>query len=70
VSGEQEQELIAALERDFEGWHVWKGVGDTGWYAKRPRSSPPAVVGPYPLEALRDEVAQREAAHKRWELGR
>jgi hypothetical protein len=53
-----EQELIAALKREFPDWHVYKGVGEVGWYAQRPRSSPKWTVGPYPLWALGGKVGQ------------
>jgi len=66
-----EQELITALEAEFDGWQVFKGVGDVGWYMRRPRSSPPRVAGPAPLGSLREhvlaEIAEREEQHRQWE---
>jgi hypothetical protein len=60
------------LERDFPGWHVWRGVGTTGWYARRPKSSPPKVTGPHSsLGELRAELEERAAQQRRfdgWDL--
>jgi hypothetical protein len=40
------------------GWRYWRGVGDTGWYARRERSSPPIVLRAESLTELRDQVRQ------------
>jgi hypothetical protein len=48
---------LSDIERDFPGWHAWRGVGDTGWYARRERSSPPIVLRAESLEALRQQVS-------------
>ena len=45
--------------REFPGWHVWRGVSGL-YYARRPRTSPPAVVsGEDPVD-LRDEIIRAE----------
>jgi hypothetical protein len=44
------------IERDFPGWHAWRGVGDTGFYARRERSSPPIVLRAETLDDLRRQV--------------
>jgi len=33
----------AALEREFPGWHAWKGVNGL-WHARRPGTSPPLTA--------------------------
>ena len=37
---------------DWPNWQAWQGVEDVGFYARRPNSSPPRVVGPKPSLAL------------------
>jgi hypothetical protein len=44
------------LEREFPAWHAWRGVGDTGWHARRVKSSPPVVLRAESLTELRDQV--------------
>jgi hypothetical protein len=44
------------LMTEFPGWHVWEGVNSL-FYARRPRTSPPVVVGPgEDLMDLRDQI--------------
>ena len=39
------------------GWHLWRHVsGGDSWYARRPRSSPPKLIGPLPLAELLDAI--------------
>jgi hypothetical protein len=44
----------------YPHWSAWLGVADVGYYARRPMSSPPKVVGPLPTLA-RIGVAIAEA---------
>jgi hypothetical protein len=37
-------EQLAELETDFPSWSMWRGVGASGWYARRLKTSPPCVV--------------------------
>jgi hypothetical protein len=55
------------IERDFPDWHVWQGVAG-GWYARRPRSSPPKVAGPHGSpEELRAELEERAEQQRRFD---
>ncbi|HUZ38134.1 MAG TPA: hypothetical protein VMV17_17570 [Streptosporangiaceae bacterium] len=47
-----------AIEADHPGWQA---VALTGWYARRPRSSPPIVVKAPTLAGLREAIAARDA---------
>jgi len=49
------------VEAENPGWQVWRGVGSTGWYARRPLSSPPVVVKAVSAASLREAIAVREA---------
>jgi hypothetical protein len=45
----------------FPHWYAWLGVPGTGYYARRPRSSPPKVVGPLPtLAKVAAAIAEAE----------
>jgi hypothetical protein len=61
VSGDERAEL----ERDYPGWHAWRGVGDTGWYARRELSSPPIVLRAESLDDLRKQVRDYVAERAR-----
>jgi hypothetical protein len=37
-------EWWAPYAAEFRAWHAWCGVGETGYYARLPGSSPPLVV--------------------------
>ena len=50
---------LAALRAEFPAWEFWRHVAGAGWYARRPRSSPPVAVGPVPLPELADAVRAR-----------
>jgi hypothetical protein len=45
----------ASLEREFPGWHIWTGINGLK-YARRLKSSPPAVVRGEDWTDLRDQV--------------
>ena len=48
-----EPDVDVALIEEETGWHMWPMVtGDGRWYARRPRSSPPKVIGPAPLDVV------------------
>jgi hypothetical protein len=55
---EQADSGLDELEREFPAWHWWRGVGDTGFYARRPKSSPPIVLRAGSPEELREQVRQ------------
>jgi len=55
MSGSDDAEA-RAIAADNPGWQAWRGVGVTGWYARRPRSSPPIVVKAPTPDALRDAI--------------
>lgn len=44
---------------EFPQWHVWRGVGGLV-YARRPRTSPPAVVRGMDAVDLRDQIRRVE----------
>jgi hypothetical protein len=50
-----------AIEEDHPDWRAWRGVGETGWYARRQLSSPPVVLNAPTPEDLRVAIAAREA---------
>jgi hypothetical protein len=50
-----------AIEAAHPGWRAWRGVGETGWYARRQLSSPPVVLNAPTLEDLWAAIAAREA---------
>jgi hypothetical protein len=57
------EDLIARLPN----WHCWEGVGSTGWYLWRLRSSPPKVTR-YPTRSdLAAELQLRVAEQDRWD---
>jgi hypothetical protein len=62
-------DMFEQLKADFPDWHFWRGVGDAGLYAWRPRSSPPKVVRASSADGLRAELAQRAADQHRWDAG-
>jgi hypothetical protein len=43
------------LEREFPGWHWWRGVSGL-YYVRRVRSSPPIVLRAETLDELREQV--------------
>jgi hypothetical protein len=51
-----EQEIVARLEADYPGWHVWLGVSSL-WYARRVLSSPPVIVRAANLTELREAIS-------------
>ena len=44
---------------EFPCWHVWRGVGGLV-YARRPRTSPPAVVRAIDAADLREQIRRAE----------
>ena len=52
-----EREIIARLEADYPGWHVWLGVSSL-WYARRVLSSPPVIVRAANLTELREAISE------------
>jgi len=44
---------------EFPYWHVWRGVSGL-LYARRPLTSPPAVVRATGVEDLRDQIKSAE----------
>jgi hypothetical protein len=46
---------LKQLERDYPRWHTWRGVAGL-LYARRPRSSPPAVVRSASVTGLRRAI--------------
>ena len=57
-TGNQDQAL-AAIERDHRYWHTWAGVGGL-LYARRLKSSPPRVVRAATPDGLRAEIEASE----------
>ena len=55
-----EREIIARLEADYPGWHVWLGVSSL-WYARRVLSSPPVIVRAANLTELREAISEHAA---------
>jgi hypothetical protein len=51
---------LAAIDRDYPGWHAWPAVLAGIVYARYPRSSPPLVVRSTSLEGLRKEIEDAE----------
>ena len=51
---------LAAVERDYPGWHAWPGVLAGVVYARRPRSSPPLVVRAITPTDLRHAIEAAE----------
>jgi hypothetical protein len=56
---------LSDIERDFPGWHAWRGVGDTGWYARRVKSSPPVVLRAESKDELKAKGLEHQAARER-----
>ena len=52
-----EREIIARLEADYPGWHVWLGISSL-WYARRVLSSPPVIVRAANLTGLREAMSE------------
>jgi hypothetical protein len=52
-----EREIVARLEADYPGWHVWLGVSSL-WYARRVLSSPPVIVRAANLSELREAISE------------
>jgi len=52
-----DREIIARLEADCPGWHVWLGVSSL-WYARRVLSSPPVIVRAANLTELREAISE------------
>jgi hypothetical protein len=52
---------LADVERDYPGWHAWRGVLAGVVYARRPRSSPPLVVRAISPADLRHAIEAAEA---------
>ena len=48
---------LRSIERDYPGWHCWRGVGGI-LYARRLKSSPPIVVRAADPAQLRDAIAR------------
>ena len=64
VMGRDELNRLSARLR---GHHWWRGVGRSGWYLWRQRTSPPDVHR-YPTRAeLVAEMRERAAAQDRWD---
>ena len=56
---------LRQLEEDFPAWHAWPGVPAGLLYARRPRSSPPAVVRASTVRELRRQISEWESRHRR-----
>jgi hypothetical protein len=41
--GDVEPDWWEPYQAEFPCWHAWRGVGNTGLYARLPDSSPPLV---------------------------
>jgi hypothetical protein len=55
---------LRAIERDYPAWHTWLGVPAGLLYARRLRTSPPAVVRSFTVAGLRSQIRQWEAKHR------
>lgn len=52
------------IEREFPGWHAWRGV-NTRYYARLPKTSPPVVVcGAEDLAEVRELILERLSRQK------
>jgi len=64
-----DDELLAAFKaitRDYGGrWYAFRGVIPGLLYARRPNSSPPAVVRSATIGGLREEIERAEAQRSR-----
>lgn len=62
VTGEQSGSALAAIERDYPGWHAWPAVLAGLLYARRLRSTPPLVLRSVTTVGLRQaiEAAERD----------
>ncbi len=48
-----EDAAVTVIEAMMPRWHAWRGVGQTGLYARRLLTSPPRVVrGPTPAAVI------------------
>jgi hypothetical protein len=55
------RDALAQIERDYPGWECWVGTLPHLLYARRLRTSPPAVVRAATVEKLRAQVHDTEA---------
>jgi hypothetical protein len=53
-------EELAAIDRDYPGWHAWPAALAGLVYARRPRTSPPMVVRATSVGQLRTEIENAE----------
>jgi hypothetical protein len=54
----------------WPGWHAWLAVDHDRYYARRPRSSPPKIVGPCDsLSLLAAEIGRAEGCAWPWANG-
>jgi hypothetical protein len=60
VSGGLRDSSLAAIDRDYPGWHAWPAVLAGLLYARRPRSTPPLVVRSVTTEGLRQAIEDAE----------
>jgi hypothetical protein len=51
---------LAAINRDYPGWHAWPAVLAGLVYARRPQSTPPLVVRSVTAEGLRQAIEDAE----------
>ena len=64
TAGEARQ--VAELEREYPNWHVWPKVGypaTSGWYARRPLTSPPALVRAATLDQVSPAIGKWVDGH-------
>jgi hypothetical protein len=53
-------EELAAIDRDYPGWHAWPAALAGLVYTRRPRISPPLVVRAVTPDALRQAIEAAE----------
>jgi hypothetical protein len=56
-------DALRQVEADYPAWHAWPGIPAGLVYARRSRTSPPAVVRASTVAELRRQIAQWEASH-------
>jgi hypothetical protein len=59
IDGQRDPSL-AAINRDYPGWHAWPAVLAGLVYARRPQSTPPLVVRSVTAEGLRQAIEDAE----------
>jgi hypothetical protein len=62
-------DLTEDVTSRLRGYHWWRGVGSTGWYLWRRKTSPPKIQRFATREDLLDEIGHRVAEQDRWDRG-